>query len=78
MFDIIKEILTSEKEFTETNYKELIEDKLYQIKDQFIERKITTTKFYSILLKKIHSVYDGNSIICKIQFANKEIITQNI
>ena len=46
MFDIIKEILTSEKEFTETNYKELIEDKLCQIIDQFIERKITTTNFY--------------------------------
>ena len=26
--------------------KELIEDKLYQIIDQFNERKITTTKFY--------------------------------
>ena len=63
MFDIIKETSTSEKEFTETNYKELIEDKLYQIIDQFIERKITTTKIYSILLKKIHPVYDGNSII---------------
>ena len=29
--------------------KELIEDKFYQITDQFNERKITTTKFYSIL-----------------------------
>ena len=29
--------------------KELIEDKLYQIIDQFNEKKITSTKFYSIL-----------------------------
>ena len=28
--------------------KELIEDKLYQIIDQFKERKVTYTKFYSI------------------------------
>ena len=105
MFDVIKEIIISEKEFTDTNYKrllqalvyiennltdsdggmyltvdslieiiniiicsnnitfrkvdvklnrfdkmymdtELIEDKLYQILDQFNERKITSTKFY--------------------------------
>ena len=32
--------------------KELIENKLYQIIDQFNERKITSTKFYSILLNK--------------------------
>ena len=31
--------------------KELIEDKLYQIIDQFNERKISRTKFYSILFK---------------------------
>ena len=36
--------------------KELLEDKLYQITDQFNERKITYKKFYSILLntKYIH------------------------
>ena len=34
--------------------KELIEDKLYQIIDQFNERKITSTKSYSILLNKMH------------------------
>ena len=34
--------------------KELIEDKLYQIIDQFNERKLTSTKFYSILSNKIH------------------------
>ena len=38
--------------------KELIEDKLYQIIDQFNERKITSTKFYSILLDKIHPFYN--------------------
>ena len=113
MFDVIKEKLTSEKEFTETNYKrlqktliyitsnfidsdgdmyltadslieienivtgsnsislrkvnvkpygyakfyvdkEFIEDKFDQIIDQFNERKITSTKFYSIILNKIH------------------------
>ena len=32
--------------------KELIENKLYQIIDQLNERKITSTKFYSILLNK--------------------------
>ena len=29
--------------------KELIEDNLYQIKDQFNERRITTKTFYSII-----------------------------
>ena len=34
--------------------KELIDDKLYQlIIDQFNERKVTSTKFRSILLNKI-------------------------
>ena len=36
--------------------KELIEDKIYQIIDQFNERKITPTKFYSILLKQNTSI----------------------
>ena len=123
MYDIVKEVLISEKKFTETNHKrlqktlvyikngltdsdrgkhlivdslieinniitgsnnitlrkinvkpygfdkvyvdkELIEDKLYQTIDQFSERKITSTKFYSILLNKIHSFYDGNDSTC--------------
>ena len=46
--------------------KELIEDTLYQIIDQFNERKITSTEFYSILLNKIHPFYDGNGRTCKI------------
>ena len=50
--------------------KELIEDKLYQVTDQFNERKITFTKFYSILLNKIHLLYDRNCRTCKMLFAN--------
>ena len=113
MFDVIKEILISEKEVPETNYKrlekalvyiennlidsdggmhltvdslievnnmitlrkvnakpyvfdkiymdkELIEHNLYQIIDQFNKSKVTSTKFYLILLNKIYSFYDGN------------------
>ena len=58
--------------------KELIDDKLYQIIDQFNERKITPTKFYSILLNKIHPFYDGNGRTCKIQVADDVMIRQNI
>ena len=58
--------------------KELIEDKIYQIIDQFIKRKITSTKFYSILLNKIHVFYDENGRKCKIMFANDDRIRQNI
>ena len=47
--------------------KELIKDKLHQITDQFNEREITSTKFYSIL--KVHSFYDENGRTCKILFA---------
>ena len=58
--------------------KELIEDKLYQIIDQFNERKIKSTKFYSILLNKVHPFYDGNGTTCKKLFANDNIIRKNI
>ena len=58
--------------------KKLIDDKLYQIIDQFNERKITPTKFYSILLNKIHPFYDGNGRTCKIQVADDVMIWQNI
>ena len=57
--------------------KELIEDKLYQIIDQFNERKITSTEFHSILLNKIHPFYDENGRTCKILFANDDIMKQN-
>ena len=141
MFDVIKEISISEKEFTEPNYKRLqkalvymennlidpdrglyltvgslieinniitssnniilrkvnvktygfdkmfkdkeLIDQLYlykldQIIHQFTERKITYTKFYSILLNKINPFYDRNGRTCKILFANDDIIRQNI
>ena len=58
--------------------KELMEDKLYQIINQFSERKIAYTKFYSILLNKIHPFYYGNGRTCKILFAKDDIIRQNI
>ena len=58
--------------------KELIKDKLYQIIDQFNEGKITSKKFYSLFLNKIHQFYDGNGRTCKILFANDDIISQNI
>ena len=55
--------------------KELIEDKIYQIIDQFNKIEITSTKFYSILFNKINPFYDGT---CKILFATDDIIRQNI
>ena len=49
-----------------------------KIIDQFNERKITSTKFYSILLFKIHTFYGGIGRTCKILFANDDIIRQNM
>ena len=43
----------------------LIEDKIHQVIDQFNERKITTSNFYSILVNKMHPFYDGNGTNCK-------------
>ena len=54
--------------------KDVIEDKLYQIINQFNERKITSTKFYSMFLNKIHPFYDGNSKACKVLFADDDTI----
>ena len=54
--------------------KDVIEDKLYQIINQFNERKITSTKFYSMFLNKIHPFYDGNSKAYKILFADDDTI----
>ena len=59
--------------------KELIEDKLYQIKVQFNERKIMSAQFYSILLNKIHPFYDGNGRTCwynKTKYIDKLSIKQ--
>ena len=58
--------------------KELIEDKINKITDQFNERKITTTKLFYVLLNKIHPFYDGSGRTCKILSANNGIIRQNI
>ena len=58
--------------------KELIEDKLYQIIDQSSERKITSIKFYSILLNKTQAFYDGNRTTWEIMFANHDTIRQHI
>ena len=58
--------------------KELLEDKFYQIIDQFSERKITSTKFYSMLLNKIHPFYDGDGRTCEILRTNDDKIIQNI
>ena len=54
--------------------KNLIEDKLFQITDQFDESKITHIKFYSIFLNKIFPFYDKNGRTCKILFANDDKI----
>ena len=48
--------------------KELIEDKLYQLKDQSDERKINHRNFYFALLDNIHPFYDINGRNCKIFF----------
>ena len=57
------------------SHTDLIEDKLYQILDEFSESKITPGKlFYSILLNELHPFYDGHAKICKILFANDDEI----
>ena len=58
-------------------YNGLIQDKLYQRINQFNEMKITSRKFYSILLNKIHPLYDVNGRTSKMLFANDDIIRQN-
>ena len=58
--------------------RELIEDKLYQIIDQLNERKVPSTKFYSVLLNPINPFYDGNGKTYQILFVNDDIIRQNI
>ena len=58
--------------------RELIKDKLHQMIDQFNERKITSTKFYLMLLNKIHPFYDGNDRTCKTLFTNDNMIRQNV
>ena len=50
--------------------KDLIQDKLYQVIDQFNKREITAVQFYSIILNQKHPFYDLNVRTCKIMFAN--------
>ena len=56
---------------------DLIENKLYQIIDHFNERKTKSTKFYSILLNKIHLFYDGNGRTCEILFPNDDDVNND-
>ena len=48
----------------------LIEDELHQLEDQFKERKINHSDFYSTLLNNIHPFYDGNGRSCEIIFVS--------
>ena len=48
--------------------KDLIEGKLYQLIDEFIERKIDNRDFCFVLLDNIDPFYDGNLRTCKILF----------
>ena len=58
--------------------KDLIKDKLYQVIDQFSERKITTVKLQLILLNKIHPIYDRNGRIYKIcSFVQRSSLCSN-
>ena len=51
--------------------KDLIEDKLYELKDQFNERKINHKAYYFALLNNTCPFYDGDERTCKILFAAK-------
>ena len=44
--------------------KDLIEDELYQLIDQFNERKTNHRDFYFVLLDVIHPLDDGNGVTC--------------
>ena len=50
--------------------KDLIENELYKIIDQFNERKTTPVSLYSISLKKSHLFYGGNGRTSKSMFAS--------
>ena len=84
----INNIITGSNDITLTNLnvkpygfnktymdKDLIEDKLYQMINQINQmKKITTVKFYLILLNEIHPFYDENGRTRKILFANNDKI----
>ena len=48
--------------------KDLIEDKLHQLIDQFNERKISLKDFYTEFLENIHPFYDRNGRTFKTSF----------
>ena len=48
--------------------KDLKEDKLYQLIDQFNEKKINHRDFYFVLLDNTHPTHDRNGRTCKILF----------
>ena len=50
--------------------KDLIEDKLYQLVDQFSEQKTNHRAFTSTLLNHIQPFYDGNGRTFKIWFVS--------
>ena len=52
--------------------KDLVEDKPYQLIDQFNERKISPIKFYLIFLNKIHPFSDGSGRTSGMLFANDD------
>ena len=54
--------------------KDLIEDKLHQIIDQLNGKKISSVKFYLILLNETHLFYHENCWTCKILFASDDKI----
>ena len=49
---------------------DLTENELYQMIDQFNERKSIATRYSLIFLNKIHSFYNGNGRMCEIFLAN--------
>ena len=48
--------------------KDLIENRLYQLIDQFNERKVSHRDFCFAFFDNIHPCYDGNGRTCKISF----------
>ena len=46
--------------------KDLTEDKLYQLKEQFNERKINHIDFQYVIFENMHPFYDGNRRTCGI------------
>ena len=58
--------------------KDLIDDKLDLIIDQFNESKVTHVKIYPVPLNKIHPFYERNGRTSKIFFADNDKIIKLI